>query len=358
MSKKIFSTLLLFISMQSSVTAKIIDPENENYLYTGRIDFNQPHIPKISWPGTSIIAKFTGSSLSIWLDDQNGKNYYNVIIDDDNTPYVIEAKKGKHKYWISETLSSGNHKVEIYKRTEGEEGYSLFSGIDIADDSDILPPPKRLVRKIEIYGDSISTGMAIEAPINGKEDNPVDKNNYLAYGALAARELNAEVHSITQSGIGIMVSWFDFTMPQFYDQLNADGNNDSQWDFKKWTPDVVLINLLQNDSWLIENPEKIGSKPTPNEIITHYIYFVRSIRSKYPNAEIICALGSMDTTKEGSPWPGYVEKAVNIMKDEDNDSKLHTLFFDFNGYEHHPRIIQNRVNAKKLVNKIREITHW
>lgn len=351
--------LLAFLcfSLSSQVNSKIIEPNDNHYSYSGRIDFSHPHAPKITWPGTSIIMNFTGPSLSLLLEDQKGKNYYNVIIDnDDSAPYVIEAKKGKQKYWITDSLSSGAHKVEIYKRTEGEEGYSLFHGLEIGDNSRVFPARKRPVRKIEIYGDSISTGMAIEAPINGREDSPADKNNYLAYGSLAARALNAEVHSITQSGIGIMVSWFDFTMPQFYDQLNADGNNDSQWNFSQWTPDVVLINLLQNDSWLIEDSKKISPKPDANEIINHYIDFVEKIRSKYPNAEIICALGSMDATKSGSPWPGYVEKAVNIMKER--NPKIHTVFFNYNGYEHHPRVLQNRINAMRLEEKIREITNW
>jgi hypothetical protein len=50
----------------------------------------------------------------------------------------------------------------------------------------------------------------------------------MAYDAITARNLNAELHVISQSGIGIMVSWFPFIMPQFYGQLSAVGKNDSQ----------------------------------------------------------------------------------------------------------------------------------
>jgi hypothetical protein len=50
----------------------------------------------------------------------------------------------------------------------------------------------------------------------------------MANGSIAARALNAEIHTISQSGIGVMISWFDFIRPQFYDQQSALGNKDSQ----------------------------------------------------------------------------------------------------------------------------------
>src|SRR5690606_12981704 len=106
------------------------------------------------------------------------------------------------------------HSVEIYKRTEGEEGHTAFKGIVLADGQKLLTPPSRLPHKIEIYGDSISSGMGNEGAYNGVDNQLSEKNNYLAYGSIAARQLNAELHTISQSGIGIMVSWFPFIMPQ------------------------------------------------------------------------------------------------------------------------------------------------
>ncbi len=51
-----------------------------------------------------------------------------------------------------------------------------------------------------------------------------------------------------------MLSWFPEIMPEIYDRLNP-GDPDSKWDFTLFTPDVVVINLFQNDSWLVNNPE-------------------------------------------------------------------------------------------------------
>lgn len=81
--------------------------------------------------------------------------------------------------------------------------------------------------------------------------------NLMSYASIMARNLDAEAHIIAQSGIGIMISWVPFTMPDFYDQLSAVGNNESRWGFIRWTPDVVVINLMQNDKWLMEREKRV-----------------------------------------------------------------------------------------------------
>lgn len=354
-----FKSFILAVFISSTVLAEassFVSPDSPGLLYAGRIDFTNTAAPVISWPGTSIKANFTGKLLKIKLDDQYGKNYFSVIIDDEiYHPYVIEAEKGEHEYTISTSLSDGKHSLEIYKRTEGEEGNSQFKGLVI--DGKLLNPPARFKRRIEIYGDSITSGMGNEAADNARDDILAEKNNYWSYASIAARELNAELHTISQSGIGVMISWFPFIMPQFYDQLSAVGNNDSQWDFTKWTPDLVVINLFQNDSWLIDRDKKLQPFPTDEQKIQAYINFVRTIRAKYPKAQIICALGSMDATINDK-WPNYIRTAVEKMKTDYQDKKLDTLFFEFTGYGHHPRVAQNKANAKKLAKFIRKKMHW
>lgn len=341
----------------SAISETLISADDKQIIYTGRIDFSDPKAPLISWSGTSIKANFTGTSLAIVLDDQLGKNYFNVIIDgNDFSPYVLQAKKGNNTYVISKALGQSAHSVEIYKRTEGEEGSSQFKGLILDDKAKLLAPPARPSRRIEIFGDSITSGMGNEGADNGADHLTSEKNNYLAYGAIAARALKAELHTVSQSGIGIMISWFDFIMPQFYDQLDATGNNDSQWDFNQWTPQVVVINLLQNDSWLIDREKRLQPIPNDQQRIAHYQDFVATIRQQYPDAYIICALGSMDAT-QNDKWPNYVRAAVNNMNTA-GDNKIDTLFFAFTGYSQHPRVAQHQANAKKLAGFIREKMHW
>lgn len=340
-----------------SYAERFVPASHDLIRYSGRVDFADPRAPSLSWPGSAIEVKFTGTKASLILNDQFGKNYFNVFVDGDfDNPVIIDCADGLGTYPIVNGLADGQHSLLITKRTEGEEGRTGFIGLVVDDGAELLslsPEPKR---KIEFYGDSITSGMGNEAGIDAVDDILAEKNNFLAYGAIAARELNAEYRSISQSGIGIMVSWFDFIMPQFYNQLDAVGNNESRWDFSLWTPDVVVINLFQNDSWLVE--KRLDPVPSDEQRIQAYADFLASIRDKYPNAFIICTLGSMDATKAGSKWPGYIEAAVARRAKAYNDRKLATLFFPFEGYGKHPRVQHHRKNAELLAEFIREKMNW
>lgn len=351
--------LAALLQTSPSVAATPVAPDDKHLQYTGRIDFSVPKAPVISWPNTSIAGRFTGTSLAIRLDDQQGRNYFNVFLDDDlATPLVIEAKKGEASYVVAQQLAPGTHSFLITKRTEGEEGATVFKGLELDDGAALLDPPPRPARRIEFFGDSITSGMGNEGALNGRDDAAKDKNSFLSYAAITARALNAEVHQTSQSGIGVMISWFPFTMPDFYDQLSAVGDNASSWDFKRWTPHVVVVNLLQNDSWLIGRDHKLQPEPNDVQRIAAYKAFVQRIRALYPHAYIVCALGSMDATRPGSPWPGYVRSAVEQLRKERGDERIGTVFFPYTGYGQHPRVHHHRANAARLTGFIREKMGW
>ncbi len=349
----LLNTALCFASSQQ-VTA-----DNPHFLYTGRIDFSQAKAPYLTWPGSQVKARFSGHALTVLLDDELGGNFFNIIIDgQDQYPYVITTKQGKHEYVISNVLAAGQHTVEIFKRTEGKEGGTRFLGLKLAETGKMLAKPPRPSRRIEFYGDSITSGMGNEAADNAVDRFASEKNHYLSYAALTARALGAEHHSISYSGIGIMASWFDFTMPEYFDQLSGYGNNDSVWDFNQWTPDVVVINLLQNDSWLVDQKKYLSPTPDQHQRINAYKTFVNDIIQRYPKALIVCALGSMDATKAGSLWPSYIAKAVDSIKVEQPKTKITSVFFDFTGYKRHPRVHQHLRNAAKLTALIQEKMQW
>lgn len=344
--------------LHAASAATTIAPDHRNLQYTGRIDTANPAAPVLSWPNTAIAGNFTGSTLSIRLDDAQGKNYFNVFLDGDlSYPFVLEAAKGDKTYLVAQGLAPGRHSFLVTKRTEGEEGATVFRGLELADGAELLPPPPRPKRRIEFFGDSITSGMGNEGADNGRDDAGKDKNSFMSYAAITARALDAEMHMTSQSGIGVMISWFPFTMPDFYDQLSAVGDNDSRWDFARWTPDVVVINLMQNDSWLIGRDHRLQPEPDAQGRIAAYQKFVTRIRQLYPKAYIVCALGSMEATRAGSAWPGYVTAAVANLR-KGGDARIDTVFFPFTGYGQHPRVKQHQANAKQLTAFIRQKMDW
>ena len=334
-----------------------VAPDDDAISYRGRIDFSDPKAPVLSWPATRVDVNFYGRSVAVTLDDELGKNFYSAFIDGDwSRPVILGLHKGEHRYRVADNLENTRHTLTLVKRTEGEEGATRLMGLSFNKGAKLLPAGKLPERRIEIYGDSITSGMGNMAPLKGEDGRLLDKNSFMSYGAITARALDADYRSISQSGIGIMVSWFDFTMPDFYDQLNAVGDNDSEWDFSRWTPQVVVINLFQNDSWLVG--DRLDPVPGDAERVKAYYDFIDTIHRRYPEALLVGALGSMDATQEGSPWPGYITTAVAEYRRDHPKAKLATLFFPFTGYGQHPRVEHNRANAARLTTFIREQMNW
>jgi hypothetical protein len=112
---------------------------------------------------------------------------------------------------------------------------------------------------------------------------------------------------------------------------------------------------------LINNPKheqfkaRFGTtRPNEDQIIKAYRDMVLKIRGKYPKASIICALGSMDATRKGSPWPGYIETAVKGLA----DSKIYTHFFPYKNTSGHPKASEQKVMSDDLIGFIDKNIKW
>jgi len=267
---------------------------------------------------------------------------------------ILSFRKGTHNYPAAVGFKDTIHHVMLFRRTEGFSGPTRFKGFILDKDKILSSHPKPPPHKIEIYGNPVTCGMGNEVPDQDEDENNAKRNNYMAYGAITARNLNADYTCIAKSGIGIIISWFNMTMPDYYDRLDP-WDPGSRWDLNLWTPDLVVINLFQNDSWLIN---KLDPVPDEAQIIQAYVDFEQTIRKKYSNAFILCTLGSMDAVKTGSPWPGYIQKAVDQCRQDHDDDKIDTLFFDFDGTYKHPRVRHHQVMAKKLTAFIKKKLNW
>lgn len=359
MSKKNFFFLtLLMLFLGNNTQAKTVKFNSPNISYEGRILYN-PDAAVLSWPGTSVTLNFKGKEVSAILQDLDSANYYNVIVDS-KVVSKLHTEKIKRSYLLASGLPEGNHTVQLFKRTEWDKGKTLFFGFETPDNAKLLQPTAPKKRKIEFYGNSITCGYAIEDASGKDRWFGYFQNNYLTYAALTARHFDAQYQCISKSGIGIMVSWFPLLMPEMYNRTDPTDST-STWNFAKYTPDVVVINLFQNDSWIVkmhDNAEfkrRFGTtEPDEATIIAAYKNFVSTIRSKYPKASIICALGSMDATRKGSAWPGYIQKATTQL----NDPKIYTCFFDYKNTGGHPNVAEQKVMADTLIKFIDKNIKW
>lgn len=341
-----------------SAQKKGIPFNNPKIQYEGRVDFIDS-AASLNWSGTSISLNFRGSEISAILKDADTANYYNVILDG-KVISKIQLDTVKQNYILASGLSKGKHKIQLFKRTEWGKGQTFFYGFETNENAAILRQSKPKKKKMEFYGDSITCGYGNEDNTGKDSKTGHFENNYLTYGAITARNFDAQFSCIATSGIGIMVSWFPDTMPDIYDLTNPYDKN-TKWNFNNYTPDIVVINLFQNDSWIVNQPKnlefikKFGSqKPNEDFIVKSYENFVKSVREKYPNTSIICALGNMDATKEGSKWPGYIKKAVENLQDK----KIYTHIFKYKNTPGHPKVSEQKAMADSLIAFINKNIKW
>lgn len=335
----------------------LVRPNDPNLQTDGRINILNPDVAEIYWPGSSVKIKFSGTAIKATLKDERGFNFFNIIIDD-SIVRTLKVDSVKTTYTLASGLSEGTHTVELAKRADWFRGKTSFYGFQLAAGSKTYDVPVKK-RMIEFYGNSITVGAAVEDTISDNGDSTFT-NNYHSYASITARHFNARYSCIASSGIGIMVSWGSLIMPDIYDRLNPDDST-SKWDFSRAQPDVVVINLFQNDCALTSLPDhpqfkrRFGNKPpTEDFIINAYSNFVQRIRNHYANAYIICVLGTMDAVKPGSPWPGYIDKSVASL----HDPKIMTHFFDYKNTPGHPKVQEQAKMADDLIRFIENRINW
>lgn len=361
MLKNHLITFLLFVLVSVSYGQTFVPFSQKNIAYMGRIETVENQCVNIFWPGTSATLNFEGTEAKAILKNGDGTTWFYAIVDGDSEhAKKIKPDTIKTSYELASGLKKGKHSVQIYKLTDNTTVTSFY-GFELNQDARVLNPDLPGKKKIEFYGNSITAGHGVDVP-DGQNDSgaPEFFNNYLTYAGITARHYNAQYSNISRSRIGVMLSWFPIIMPEMYDRLNP-GDPNSKWDFSKYTPDVVVINLFQNDSWLINNPAheqfkaRFGTtRPDEQTIIKAYRDLVLKIRAKYPKASIICALGSMDATQKGSVWPGYIETAVKSL----GDSKIYTHFFPYKNTGSHPKVTEQKAMADDLIGFIDKNIRW
>lgn len=362
MNSVVKSSLIVFLLLKSIISfAQLqIQADNKAIRYSGRVSLNKDQAT-FYWPGSAATIHFIGTGLKARMQSLKEKAYFYAILDNNMSSVLkIEVDQTKKEHTLAENLPQGKHSLQLYKLTNSTSANILY-GFSITGKAKLRPATKAPKRKIEFYGNSITAGHGVDVQPGMKDSGQIELfNNYYTYAALTSRHFNAEASIIARSGIGIMLSWFPEIMPEVYDRLDPFDTS-SKWNFSTYTPDIVVINLFQNDSWLINKPEhaqfknRFGNqKPTEDFIIKSYREFVQSIRSKYPKAEIICALGNMDATEKASKWPLYIQQAVQNL----SDPKIHTLFFPYKNTTNHPNRQEQQTMADQLIKYIENHIKW
>jgi hypothetical protein len=341
-------TLVILTACSQPGSRKFFSADNSKIVLVGRFDISNRSAPVFMYSGCVIRTVFSGTSVEAVIKDDSLRNMFNVFVDGNLS--VLRTDKPEGRYLLADSLKDGRHTLEINRRTEWHGGNTTFAGLYL-DRGRKLYKPAGKSRLVEFIGDSYTCGYGDEGRSREDHFTYETENNYLTYGSLTARALDAEYMTVCRSGIGMWQGYggdTSFTMPKLYNQVIINGKN--LWDFRKVQPDAVVIDLGGND---------FSVKLDSASYVNTYLDFLTTVRHNYPDAVIVCVAGPDVPGKTFDTWKSYVHTIVDHFSR--NDSKIASFEFspfEPNGSDWHPNVGEHRKMSEELIPFLKNRMKW
>lgn len=284
----------------------------------------------LGWSSSFLELALTGTRVTakIRTDFWDCNMFYGrmaVFINDSVQPekcFMLENGIEK-EYELFSADSPKSVKLRLMKLSEA--AFAKVGIISISVDGTVLEAPKpEYSRRIEFIGDSITCGYGVEGVYNVDEFSTETENPLKSYSIKTAHLCKAEYQLVSWSGIGVLSSYVDedaaeprndWLMPPLYPYTDkglenvigfVDGKSHQLWDFSRFVPDVIVINLGTNDaSWVKDIPER------RNDFKREYLALLELVRKSNPDAYIVCTYGMM-----GTQLSDTIAEAVRSAQDE------------------------------------------
>ncbi len=330
--------------------------------YIGRFDTRDKDGPICNWSACSSTIRFKATSIALDLTESGGSakgvsgvNQWQIILDGQPIR-TLTPKQGRHIYEIARDIPSGDHQLEVFRRTESALGVAQFGGFQLSAGGQALAP-NPFKRRIEVIGDSISCGYGNEAQSATEPFSAETENAHNTYGAIAARQLNAEYVSICWTGMKVLG---DPGLDKLYAPTTSKDPKDGS-DFSTTQPQAVLINLGTND-FNASNPDEKQWKET-------YKALIFRVRNLFPNAMIYLSSSPMLTDywpidqKARTTHTRYVRNIV-LELNQAGDQKIAFINFEAQkesdgiGADWHPNVKTHQIMANTWVESLKHDLGW
>lgn len=296
--------------------------------------------PLHAWNGCEARARFRGSRIGLRLEPTRGVSHY--LVEVDGQSHLLALTGGGPQDWVlREPLPLGEHELRLVKRSEGSAGEVRLHGLLTDVEGRLLPPPPPRALRLEFYGDSITAGACNRDPGDDQFDDPSTHDGTCAYGALTARQLDADYFGIAMSGIGITCSFHGPLMPQVFDRV-APRLDAPFAPVGPRQPDAVLVNLGQNDH---AYPASRG-EPFADDFAKRYLAFVRQLRTRHPMSKLVLLIGGMPAWQREPALQPTLAFTASALRAE-GDTRVWTYTFQAFS-ENHPRTDIHEQMANEL----------
>lgn len=343
--------------------------------FIGRFDTSDPTGPECGWPGCRIVARFEGTEVSASFDEKvddwmiGGPSEWDIVIDGTLLPKLVLGY-GTQRDALATDLPAGTHTIELYKRSEAQNGVTQFLGFDFGHGR-LLPPNPRKTRRIEIIGDSTSAGFGIEGegPVcPGTQQAATFQNFHRSYGALLGEAFDAEVSGTAYSGKGIVKNIYrpdTETMPILYGRANPVDPN-STFALSSYVPKVI-VSMIGGLDFAVGVPYDDGPEPV-SDFASIYSEFLATLRKNYPDAEIFCVVSpSAADVDADHPIREDLQQGVTAaVNDRNAKGDAHVTLVvppiatpdELTGCEGHGNPGFHQRLAKQLADVVRSKTSW
>lgn len=387
-----------------------VDLKDERLDYCGRIDWEED-FPVFLYPSTSLRFRFFGRRAALLVENRRlyWDNYAGAVVDGVQKKYFLQPEGVTEIVLVDdEPGQEAEHEILFFKRQDGCHEMKLRC-LELAEGSCLLGDgPKGLLSgdhdggrqhgllqgsdrddfrregsgsefrqrsggpgtlerrslRIEVYGDSISAGEVSEAEDFAGMEDPEHQgeysNSWYSFAWITARKLHARLHNISQGGIPFL-SGCGYVGPDYpgmediWDKVNyrPEFGEVKAWDFRKYTPDIVIVAVGQNDScprdFMREEPD--GERAALWK--ERYRMFVKKLRERYPEAVILLMTTVMEHHLN---WDRAIWEVCASLDDE----RVKHFCFRENGCKTpgHIRVPEAEEMAEELVDYIRNIVQF
>lgn len=217
-------------------------------------------------------------------------------------------------------------------------------------------PIKEHLYKLEFIGDSITSGEGVFGAKEELDWTAMFFSGVYNYAAKTAEMLDADFRICSQSGWGLFASWdgnLEHVLPDNYEKICGvlTGKHNhllgalDDYDFTKWQPDAVIINLGTNDESAFKMENFAHSL---SEFEDAGVAFIKKVRHYNPNAAIIWAYGML-----GNGMHTSIVHAIDTYKKQTSDIKVSYLELpettsETVGSRQHPGVLNHRLAAESL----------
>ena len=375
MRRKLLTVLLPLMSLGAfaivtvPIKGTIIRPTDKFIQYAGRISFANPERPTWNFPGIQIVASFEGTSLRMIAKPRSG--YFVAQIDQAEPYKVAFCGERDSVVTLATALPDGVHTVKLMYAIEGFEFFPEFWGFVLDDGKKLVESPALPSRKIEFIGNSITCGYGNEGLKKEEGFDYARENHYYSYASITARNLEAQHWVVARSGIGVYRNYGEpktgspgSCMPMQYEYTGYAWNPDfrnqptflgEKWDFSRYQPDVVCINLGTND--LSTNNYDLSL------LKQGYQKLLKMVRMHNPKAKIVFLTGSMLYNQELQEVKQLLDEIAAEAK-KAGDKEVYRFDMapisgeEFYGNDYHPNIYQDEKMAVELTAYLRKLMNW